>query len=187
MAPVDQIFAIHELLEMILLQLPERDLLLSQRVNTTWRNVTKTSPHLQRKLWYKVDLCDLASIYDLKWNPLKSNLSKYARITLVKTEIDTGEKTKASWNDMILTRPAVRGIYVDLFKEDFGLDVAKQAGIVENQNGVTMGDIRSAEWVDKYVSLGCAGSTTIACCWISRKPTVSRRRYSPSLSHQTDN
>ena len=37
MALANQVFAIPELLEMILLQLPERDLLLSQRVKTTWR------------------------------------------------------------------------------------------------------------------------------------------------------
>lgn len=51
-----RVFAIPELLENILLHLPERDLLLAQRVNRSFRDVTTASVHLQRKLFFTADL-----------------------------------------------------------------------------------------------------------------------------------
>lgn len=46
-------FAIAELLENILLQLPPRDLLLAQRVNKKWRAEIEGSTKIQQKLFYK--------------------------------------------------------------------------------------------------------------------------------------
>lgn len=74
MLSADLVLAIPELLERILLRLQERDLLLSQGGNTTWRRVTKTSPHLQPKVFYKADVHYFASMYDTNWNPLGSIL-----------------------------------------------------------------------------------------------------------------
>lgn len=198
MASVDQVFAIPELLEMILLRLPELDLLLSQRVNTTWRSLTKTSPHLQRKLFYKVDVCDLASISDINWNPLISTLKKYVDASIPKTEIGTNDHTKASWSDMFLTRPAVREIEVDFvasYVEDdmqpSGVELAPWEqiyGPVEDPNGVTMGGIRSTEWIDKeVVAVTCARGTS-ATLYISvyKELVVSLGTYSYSRFHQTN-
>ena len=56
MTASSRVFAIPELLENILLHLPERDLLLAQRVNKTFRDVTTASVHLQRKLFFTADL-----------------------------------------------------------------------------------------------------------------------------------
>ena len=41
-----KVFAIPELLELILLQLPERDALLDQRVSVKWRDTIATSPKI---------------------------------------------------------------------------------------------------------------------------------------------
>ena len=77
MAPSDQIFAVPELLENILLSLPERDLLLVQRVNQVFRNVIKTSPGIQRKLFYTADLLTYGDLpCDLKWNPFPEIVAK---------------------------------------------------------------------------------------------------------------
>ena len=163
MASAARVFTIPELLEMILLRLPERDLLLSQRVKTTWRNITNTSPHLQRKLFYKADVCDPALISDVVWNPLlRSALTKNATSSVLKERgiESTYESVKASsWNDMFLTQPAVSKIYVKFHLNHHGNDeqpvgpelASSQGpvkGTVENPNGVRMEDIRSTEWID---------------------------------------
>jgi len=47
-----EVFAVPELLETIFLQLPPKDLLLAQGVNTTFRDVIKNSIQIQRSLFY---------------------------------------------------------------------------------------------------------------------------------------
>lgn len=65
-----RVFGITELLEQILLHLPPRDVLLLQRVNGAFRNVTTTSDRLQRKLFFKADLhTDHAPPADFILNP----------------------------------------------------------------------------------------------------------------------
>ncbi|KAK4695762.1 hypothetical protein P7C71_g2045, partial [Lecanoromycetidae sp. Uapishka_2] len=82
-----KIFLIPEILEMILVQLPERDLLLDQRVNKTWQGVIKTSPQLQRKLFFTADIIpidtDQRVASGAKWNPL---LGKVARSPIMLRE-----------------------------------------------------------------------------------------------------
>lgn len=51
--PAAKVLAIPELLEAVLLELPPRDLLLSQRVNKTFRDVIDDSIYIQRKLFFK--------------------------------------------------------------------------------------------------------------------------------------
>ncbi|KAK4611646.1 hypothetical protein CLAFUW4_12938 [Fulvia fulva] len=53
MAAAAQVFAIPELFEAILLQLPLPDLLLSQSVNITFRDTIKGSVRLQRALFFR--------------------------------------------------------------------------------------------------------------------------------------
>jgi len=49
--PKASVFEIPELLETILLELPLKDLLLSQRVCTTWRSLAISSIHIRRALF----------------------------------------------------------------------------------------------------------------------------------------
>ena len=167
MASATQVFAVPELLEMILLCLPERDLLLSQRVDTKWRNVTKTSPHLQRKLFYNAEVCDPGSPTDWVWNPLL----KFALLTgsgLSSSKPKT-KSTKTSWNDMFMTQPATSEVHVELplyyFENGYHKDgeqplgsevhslrVQEQAmGTVKNPNGVTIEDVWSTVWIEQAV------------------------------------
>lgn len=45
-----------ELFEMVLIELPTRDLLLAQRVCRSWKAVINTCPNLQRALFFKASL-----------------------------------------------------------------------------------------------------------------------------------
>lgn len=72
------VFTIPELLENILLQIPERDLLLSQRVNETFRDVIKHSPQLERKLFFTADIYQEGDLLRaIKWNPLLDAFHPY--------------------------------------------------------------------------------------------------------------
>lgn len=71
MASYSKVLAIPELLETILLHLPARDLLLAQRTCKSFRDATKTSPLLQRKLFLTQEpLLASGSNCGVKWNPL---------------------------------------------------------------------------------------------------------------------
>lgn len=78
MASTQRVFAVSELLESVLQYIPERDLLLFQRVNQTFRNVIKHSPQLQRKLFYTADVYQEGDLLrKLKWNPLLNIFHSY--------------------------------------------------------------------------------------------------------------
>lgn len=149
---------------MILLHLPERDLLLNQRVSTEWRNAIKTSPQIQRELFYKVDVYDpVSTTTDWVWNPLL----KFALITgggLSSSKSET-KITRASWNDMFLTQPATSEVGVELpLAFDFYRDGEQPLGseitslqepemrAVNNPSGVTMEDIWSTGWIAQEVA-----------------------------------
>ena len=71
MSSVARVFAIPELLEHILTRLPVRDLLIDQRVNKTFHAVTKSSPHLQRKLFFAAGARQNGDWITIpEWNPL---------------------------------------------------------------------------------------------------------------------
>ncbi|KAK5714982.1 hypothetical protein LTR15_010398 [Elasticomyces elasticus] len=50
-----QVLHLPELLEQIIIQLPTKDLLFSQKVCGTWKAVVDTSPHIQEALFYTID------------------------------------------------------------------------------------------------------------------------------------
>lgn len=87
MSSTQRVFNIPELLENVLLYIPERDLLLSQRVNQTFQDTIIHSPRLQRKLFYTADLYHQGDVLSkLVWNPLLDvfrpwNSSGLARVT----------------------------------------------------------------------------------------------------------
>ena len=164
MASATQVFAVPELLEMILLCLPERDLLLSQRVDTKWRNVTKTSPDLQRKLFYKAEVCNPGSASDIVWNPLLELAFKFR--DGFRQSITEKESKKNSWDDMLLTQPAISEVHVELPSHYFNYPedgeqplgsrippLQEQAiGTVKNPNGVRMEDVRSTGLIEQGVA-----------------------------------
>ncbi|KAI9372309.1 hypothetical protein BJX61DRAFT_508003 [Aspergillus egyptiacus] len=49
----NKVLSLAELLEQILFNLPQRDLLLAQRVSGRWRNIIENSPPLQKKLFFQ--------------------------------------------------------------------------------------------------------------------------------------
>ena len=55
MAAKDAVFDTAELLEMILFELPTKDLLLSTGVSQSWKAAIKSSKRLQRALFYITD------------------------------------------------------------------------------------------------------------------------------------
>ena len=57
----DDAFAIPELLEHVLLHLPGKDLLCTQRVARRWPQMTKSSIHIQQELFYKTETTAAAS------------------------------------------------------------------------------------------------------------------------------
>ena len=70
MVAASAVFAIPELLENILVHVPEHDLLLAQRLNTFFRDIITTSSHLQRKLFFKADtVVEDGQVPELTWNP----------------------------------------------------------------------------------------------------------------------
>ena len=127
---VDRILAIPELFESILLELPERNLLLEQRVNTQWHETIETSPALQHKLFFRAEVfadghpitTDFSSI---KWNPLLelflvgpsarpksvSGPNDEVWINWNKLRDTRGQDyATVSWKRLYLTQPAIKRI-----------------------------------------------------------------------------
>ncbi len=200
MSPANQVFATLELLEMILLHLPERDLILGQRVNTTWHNLTKSSPQLQRKLFYKADVCNVTPMSDIEWNWLYLNFKDLLHCVVPRPEVGTNDDKYSSWNKMFFCRPAVSEVRLELY---YNKQVFRT---VVNPNGVTFGDIRTQlfrpvldpngltsggiptmDLFDKEVAAGRVGANegTSILLWVYRKMAV-RHMYSPCQLHQTD-
>lgn len=57
-----QVFAVTELLDNILLQLPLRNLLLAQRVDCTWRDTIQTSPQIQQAFFFRPHSISLVKV-----------------------------------------------------------------------------------------------------------------------------
>ncbi len=183
---------------MILLHLPERDLFLGQCVNKTWHNLTQSSPHLQRKLFYKADVCNVTSIYNLKWNPLILKLKEYLNCVIPRPEVGTNDDTISSWNKMFFCRPAVSEVRLALISKQLLRTVVNPNGVtfgdirtqlfrpVLDPNGSTSGGIPTTELFDKEVAAGCVGGKALVFrLWVYRKVLV-RQTYSPCQLHKTD-
>ena len=114
MSAVHQVLSIPELLEHILLYLPERDLLLDQRVSTTWRNIITITPSLQRKLFFKADVVSFSR--KVRWNPFLEYFTipfppvwkwhLYENIaTFSVGAFERANSQNASWKRMHMTQP----------------------------------------------------------------------------------
>lgn len=110
MASTQRVFAIPELLEKIVLHIPQRELLLSQRVNHTFRNVIKHSPQLQRKLFYTADLYrEGDELSELKWNPLLKFFRAHLRGTSERILYVTWQRWRqANHNNLLSLNDFVR-------------------------------------------------------------------------------
>lgn len=157
-------FAIPEILEMVLSQLPERDLLLDQRVNSTWQGVIKTSQSLRRKLFYTADLVgaisDNKAVSDAKWNSLLRAFSIEVTSTFWEQrsiEINTPKLKRfmyptSSWKTIFLTQPTCVDLVFDnaLSRDDWGWGLN-----IYSPSGVKLGDLCDTEnwnrWTVRYV------------------------------------
>ncbi|KAF2006414.1 hypothetical protein P154DRAFT_258943 [Amniculicola lignicola CBS 123094] len=158
---------VYELLEQILLLLPMRDLLLSQRVCRRWRHVIVDSKPIQRALHFLPVSDDTPGRYE---NPLlfdEPPFCDYFGIGIMGDEggltgiLMVGDShsgwkkgwpkafryTEASWRRMQLTQPLVESFIVEDFRVAPVYDDVL-ADIVQNKKGgVVMGDMLLLEEV----------------------------------------
>ena len=141
---------------MVLLNVPARDLLASQRVKSIWRDLTKTSPALQRKLFYKADLASFEnSTSDIQWNPLARILTKEPHIIVYGKALDAKllgqmDYPGATWKDMYLTQPTTNRVSMIVHdregpKKNHPLRIIAE-GMVNNPSGIKMGQLREIDW-----------------------------------------
>lgn len=116
MASTQRGLVVPELLENILLHVPERELLLSQRVNQNFRNVIKHSPKLQRKLFYTADhYLEGNELSELKWNPLLKFLCPHLEGTSERILYATWQRWRqANHNNLLSPNDFVRALSLGL-------------------------------------------------------------------------
>ena len=116
-----KVFAIPELIEMVLVHLPALDVLFCQSINSTCRGIVRTSGALQEKLFYKCDLANvdvnnpIASddLLRLETNPFIQFLHRRQVLARQKDEdVDDNsfgklDYAEACWKKLYLTRPAL--------------------------------------------------------------------------------
>lgn len=94
--------------------LSQKDLLLNQRVNTHWRDLIGSSPLLQRKLFFKVDVLPLdisnpAEVPAMEWNALLEEFispSIHGHVAITLTKLQNWDYPAASWRKMHLSNPS---------------------------------------------------------------------------------
>ncbi|KAK0513575.1 hypothetical protein JMJ35_003939 [Cladonia borealis] len=117
---LSKVSAIPELFETILAHLPALEVLIHQRINSTWRNIIRKSSPLQEKLFFKCDLviADVDNpwpsedLLRLETNPFIQLLHKRQFLDRQNKRVHDHELGKldypeASWKKMYLTRPAL--------------------------------------------------------------------------------
>lgn len=132
-------------MENVLLCLPERHLLLAQRVNKRFKDLIKMSPRLQRKLFFTADLLQKDdSTPSLEWNPLLEQFlteePEFGRLCGADAlHLDAKALQKATYRstssrNMFLTQPAVKSMFFDKELSEKGIfmfDIAE--GIIKTQ------------------------------------------------------
>jgi hypothetical protein len=161
-SPTPEPLEIVELLEHILLHLPQRDLLLAQRVCRRWHAVINASKHIQRALYFlplppanstssqPASNPLLASAFAgyfkfLAWEEFTSTYtSTWASMLLYSTEKRWQQRfiqEEASWRRMLVTQPPVS--HVDIVDQRIAPDYEDcfaEAG-AHNEEGVRMGEL----------------------------------------------
>ena len=147
-----RVLAIPELLEIMLQDIPPRDLLFCQRVNTRFRDVIRSSQVLQRRLYLNVELVTKDTyVEEIKWNPFlnllwdKDHVWDYHGIQKMRLEkFYHRDPDTAAWKNMFITNPAVNYLWV----------IAGRLCVnrVESKSGITVGQlVRSQQ--DRYNEL----------------------------------
>jgi hypothetical protein len=164
MSAATHFFAIPELLEMTLLYVPTLQVLVIQRVNTSFRNVVKESGALQEKLFLKA-IPNNSTTSPIEWNPFMRTLEtrwehndlqqliwrgcRKIRMTDLKNV-----QHNASWMRMFVCQPPPA--YLGMMR--FGLVCGRSWGFLANvqaentREGCRMEDIHKYGWHD--VTLG---------------------------------
>ena len=142
-----KIFVFPEILGIISLHLPPRNLQLSQGVNTAWKSVTTNSAALQEKLFFKVTIANHEDPnIELKWNPLIKILMEeedQEHFPAIKGRLHLLEKAeevtyvRASWSRMYLTRPAMRRMTARRY---IGIHGNVKGGVI-NSEGIKLEDL----------------------------------------------
>ena len=108
-------FAIPELLNMVLVHLPAPDVLIFQRINSTWRYVIMESDTFQEKLFYKCDLVNLGvniNFANIEITPFFLHLQRRLFNATRNNKPDASslgnlDHPEASWRKMYLSQPAI--------------------------------------------------------------------------------
>lgn len=113
MANSTTVLNIPELIEMILVHVPAKDLLLQQRVSHMWQTVIEDSTSLQQKLFFKPRLAteDELNSDIFEWNPYLSTRSwpeSENRIRISHQPLTTKSGPIPSWKRMFVTNPTAR-------------------------------------------------------------------------------
>lgn len=131
-----RVLAIYELLELILINLPMRDLLRSQRVCRTWHSAIQTSPTIQQALFFspkrrKHPVCPERETWEAN-QLLQVEFPPWFQLAYIKSRWDwpmarsfndlpwaRDEKRceafmrpDASWRRMLLTQPPIRDVQI---------------------------------------------------------------------------
>lgn len=116
-----KVFAIPELIEIVLVHLPALDVLFCQSINSTCRSIVRTSGALQEKLFYRCDLANVDvnnpipsdSLPRLETNPFIQFLHRRQVLARQKDEevgynnLGKLDYAEACWKKIYLTRPAL--------------------------------------------------------------------------------
>ena len=144
MHPSTKTFGIPELLEVILENATPRDVLLWQRVNKTWQIAIKTSPRIQKKLFFKTKPCrETHEQIDAVWNPFMGSFSEEQINSACCREIrrlafdGKCSYPAASWKKMFVTNPAATSLRTLVYDSE----EAKSARPMVCRSGVTIGQL----------------------------------------------
>jgi hypothetical protein len=155
-----------EVMEMILNNMSETDVLCAQRVSRRWNAIIRSSPSLQKKLWFRAGLtvneCDpeetflISEVARRALRPYHVFLERFPRyrddclIAGVVHEDTLAwiperiSRPEASWRRMLLTQPAVtRNVYVRISQRVAGRPGERtlvRQGPYSNGEGVRLGD-----------------------------------------------
>jgi len=155
-SPRDRVFDTPELLEAILVQLPQQDLLLAQRISRSFETAIKSSPKIQQALFFRAE-----PIKDpRKWfiNPiLRRHFLPFFVLSPAAQDLKSielldwvaGDRTRkaflyknASWRKMLIIQPPPQNLSIVEFCNADGGDDKRTAEIpFEDTQGVSMGTV----------------------------------------------
>jgi len=160
MSATAQFLAIPELLEMTLLHVPTLQILVVQRVNTSFRDIIKESSPIQQQLFFKAKPRD-NNTSRIEWNPFMRKLESEWETTDLRQTIWSGcgkfimtdlrtAHPQASWMQMLVCQPPRAGFEMMRFGlvSRRGLGFLAVADAENTGEGCRMSDIYMYGWQD---------------------------------------